>query len=96
LELSSARREALDHLVPRERQTGDLKKDLVAAGEETKRRREQNTEDGGHVFQALYELTGSWAIVAYLVDLPKSTVYNWSKRLGEADAETPSEGGDAQ
>lgn len=89
LDLSSARREALDRLVPREQQTGDLKKDFVAAGEEAKRRREQNTEDGGHVFQALHEITGSWAIVAYLVGLPKSTVINWSKKLSEIDEMPP-------
>jgi hypothetical protein len=90
--LSSAEREALDRLIPRERQTGDLEADLIAAGLEAKRRREQNTEDGGHVFAALTRATGSLATTAYLVKLPKSTIARWSKKPGETDAETPAEG----
>ena len=93
MDLSSAERKALDHLLPRERQTGDLESDLIAAGKEAKRRREQNTEDGGHVLAALNRLTDSLAITAYLVKLPKSTVYNWSKKIGETDTEAPAEGG---
>ena len=88
MDLSSAEREALDRLLPRDRQTGDLKVDLIAAGQETKRRREQNSIDGGHVFAALHRLTKSWAIVAFLVDLPKSTVINWFRKMAEAVYET--------
>ena len=91
MDLSSAQREALDRLLARKKRAGNLKDQLIAAGQEAKRRREQNTDDGGHVFEALHELTGSWAITAYLVGLPKSTVINWSRKLPQADetGETP-------
>ena len=90
MDLSSAQRDALDRLLAGKPRSGSLRDDLIAAGEETKRRREQNTIDGGHVFEALHELTGSWAIVAYLVGLPKSTVINWFKKLPKIDeTETP-------
>ena len=91
MDLSSAQREALDRLLAGKPRTGNLKDDLIAAGKETARRREQNRIDGGRVFEALHELTGSWAIAAYLVDLPKSTVINWFKEVVKADREAETE-----
>ena len=87
MELSSAEREALDSLLKGKPRTGDLKADLIAAGLEARRRREQNTIEGGHVFTALHRETRSWAIVAYLMGMKKTTVINWNKKLGETDAE---------
>jgi hypothetical protein len=87
--LSSAEREALDRLVPRERQTGDLIADLTAAAQEAWRRREQNTQDGGAVLAALYRDTRSWRTLAYITKIPATTARRWSIPPGEADAETP-------
>lgn len=89
--LSSAEREALDRLVPHERQTGDLRADLIAAAREAKRRREQNTVDGGHVIAALYRDTRSWRTLAWATEIPVSTARRWGAPPDETDAETPDE-----
>ena len=87
MSLSSAEREALDRLVPREQQTGDLVADLIAAAKEAWRRREQNTVDGGAVLAALHRDTKSLQTVSYLTKIPKSTIARWSKKPGETDTE---------
>ena len=87
MDLSSAEREALDRLVPRERQTGDLRADLISAAREAKRRREQNTVDGGHVIAALYRDTRSWRTLAWVTDIPVSTARRWG--LPPEETETP-------
>ena len=99
MDLSSAEREALDRLVPRERQTGDLVTDLIAAAREAWRRRQQNTVDGGHVIAALYRDTGSWRTLSYLTKytdengkterIPVSTARRWALPPGEAETQAP-------
>lgn len=92
MDLSSAEREALDRLVPREQQTGDLRADLIAAAREAMRRREQNTVDGGHVIAALYRDTRSWRTLAWVTDIPTSTARRWHvppAEIGEMSPETP-------
>jgi len=99
LDLSSAEREALDRLLPRDRQTGDLVADLVAATQEAWRRRQQNTVDGGHVIAALYRDTKSWRTLSYLTKytdengevqrIPVSTARRWSIPPGQAEAQVP-------
>ena len=103
MDLSSAEREALDRLLPRERQTGDLVVDLVAATQEAWRRRQQNTQDGGHVIAALYRDTKSWRTLSYLTKytdtdgrvnrIPPTTARRWSLEPGTAD-ETGETGGE--
>lgn len=87
MDLSSAEREALDRLVPRDQQTGDLVADLTAAAKEAWRRREQNTVDGGHVIAALYRDTESWRTLAWATGIPVSTARRWSLPPGETDAQ---------
>lgn len=93
MELSSAEREALDRLVPRERQTGDLIADLTEAAQEAWRRRQENTHDGGAVIGALYRDTRSWRTLSYVTKIPVSTARRWSLPPGETDAETPETAG---
>lgn len=85
MSLSRAEREALDRLVPRERQTGDLIADLTAAAQEAWRRRQQNTEDGGAVIAALYRDTRSWRTLSYVTKIPVTTARRWSIPPGQGD-----------
>jgi len=85
LDLSSAEREALDRLLPRDRQTGDLVADLIEAAQEAWRRRQQNTIDGGAVLGALHRDTRSLQTTSYLTKIPKSTIQRWKLKPGTAD-----------
>ena len=93
MDLSSAEREALDRLLPRDRQTGDLVADLIEAAQEAWRRRQQNTIDGGAVLGALHRDTRSLRTVSYLTKSPVSTIQRWKLKPGAADetGETTSE-----
>jgi len=59
--------QALDHLLPADKRTGDTIADLQAAFAESARRRRQNSEDGGAVIAALYEEVKSWRRVGELL-----------------------------
>lgn len=76
--LTDDERRALDHLVPLERQTGDLVADLTAAAKEALRRREANTMDGGAVLGALHRDAGSWRRVGAITGIPFTTAQRWA------------------
>lgn len=95
MNLNDAEREALDRLIPRERQTGDLVADLTTAAKEAWRRRQQNTQDGGAVIGALYRDTNSWRTLAYVTGIPTTTARRWAIPPEEADADRPEPPDDA-
>jgi hypothetical protein len=76
-EMSDDERAALDELVPPDRQTGDIVRDIRAGMAETMRRRDHNTDVGGRIFAAAYRLFGSWDKVSEESGIPKPTVYRW-------------------
>lgn len=85
MRLSPAEQEALEHLLPPERRTGDLEADLVTAAREAWARRQRNTDDGGAVLAALYRILGSRREVARRTGIPEPTARRWSSRPGEDD-----------
>lgn len=89
LALSRAERDALDALVPVDRQSGDVIADLIAAAHEALRRRERNTAEGGAVLAALYRDAQSWRTVGYLTGIPFATARRWAVPPLQADIDRP-------
>lgn len=89
MELTDDERAALDELVPRDQQSGDVAADLAAAGREAMRRREENTRLGGAVLAALYRDTQSWRTLSYLTGIPVTTARRWAVPPMEADVDRP-------
>jgi hypothetical protein len=80
-------RAALDALVPREQQTGNVRDDLVAAAREAWRRREENTRLGAAVIGALHRDAQSWRVVEYSTGIPRMTARRWATPPQQADAD---------
>lgn len=77
-DLAPDERAALDALVPREQQTGDLTQDLAAAAMESMRRRGLNSQQGGAVIAALHHRVRSWSKVVHLTGIPLATARRWA------------------
>jgi hypothetical protein len=78
-DLTDDERRALDALVPRDQQTGDLATDLAAAAQESMRRRVENSIAGGHAINALYRTLGSWRRLQAATGIPVRTARRWAK-----------------
>lgn len=87
--LTDDERAALNVLVPRDQQTGDLVADLTSAAQEAWRRRQENTALGGAVLAALYRDAQSWRTVSYITGIPTTTARRWAVPPVEADADRP-------
>jgi hypothetical protein len=59
--------------------TGDLVADLLAAGRELRRRREDNTRFGRPVFAALREAGVEWREIEAATGIPKSSAQRWAE-----------------
>ena len=71
--------EALDALLG-EARTGDLRADLIAAAQESMRRREINSQHGGAVLAALHDSEGlSWREIEDATDIPRTTAQRWAE-----------------
>jgi hypothetical protein len=79
-ELSDEERAALDQLLG-DRQTGILRQDLLAAIEEIKRIRRENSRRGALVLNALHRDSGSWGTVGYLTGLSRQTAQRWGNKV---------------
>lgn len=76
-DLTPDERAALDALLPRDQQTGDLTQDLAGAAMESMRRRGLNTDQGGAVIAALHRRVRSWSKVVHLTGIPQRTARRW-------------------
>jgi hypothetical protein len=82
--LSPEGRAALNALLPPDQQTGDLRTDLRAAFAESRRRREENSENGGRIIAELHAELQSWELTAEELDEPITTLRRWSQPYRQA------------
>jgi len=78
-DLTDDEREALNALVPRRQQTGDLTADLTAAARESMRRRQENSRLGGAVIRALHRRVRSWRLLELATGIPTRTARRWAE-----------------
>lgn len=89
VQLTDDERAALDALIPRDQQTGNVRDDLIAASREAWRRRQENTRLGGAVLGALHRGVRSWRIVEFATDIPATSARRWATPPEVSDADRP-------
>lgn len=92
-ELTADERQALNALIPPGEQTGDSRRDLVAATYVVARRMRQHEDDmvnAGAVFNALYRDVQSWRRVQQLTGISFTTARFWVRRWRDGHEATKS------
>jgi hypothetical protein len=79
-ELTDDERAAITALLG-DRATGRVRDDLVAAIEEIKAIRRENSRRGALVLNALRRDSGSWGTVGYLTGLSRQTAQRWGNKV---------------
>jgi hypothetical protein len=77
-DLTPDEQEALNELLPADRQTGDPVEDLTEAARTAMRRRVDNSRWGGAVIGALYKELNSWRQLAEVTGIPLATARRWA------------------
>jgi hypothetical protein len=77
-DLTPEEREALNELLPSNKQTGKLETDLIEAAKIAMQRRIDNSRYGGRVIKALHRKIGSWRNLEELTGIPHATARRWA------------------
>lgn len=80
--------EALDELLPPERQTGDRMRDLSDAARVAMQRRKDNSRQGGAVLAALNRRV-SWRRIESMTGIPETTARRWATPPKDAKRDNP-------
>jgi hypothetical protein len=77
-ELTADELDALNELLPPDRQSGDRTRDLADAARIAMQRRVDNSRWGGAVIKALHRDLQSWRQLETLTGIPQATARRWA------------------
>jgi hypothetical protein len=86
--LTDDERAALDALLPKDRQTGDTRVDVIASADAMRDLRRAAEESTGQMLTLLYALyrdTRSWPRVSKLTGIPLPTLNQWKRKAKVAE-----------